>query len=104
MNALLQRAKSMIAGARSQVKLAHAYQQVFDTPAGDMVQKDILRFCGVLEVDHVPGDPYTTAFNSGKRAAALHIIDRMRWSEAELVALARATTAQTIAATEEESL
>lgn len=67
---------------------ARAYEQVFASPEGQRVLYDLLRAGGVLQTSLVPGDPQGTAFNDGRRSMALHIIDQLRWSEAELAKLA----------------
>ena len=37
----------------------------------------ILAIMGPHRISHVPGDPYSTAFNEGKRAAANEVIERI---------------------------
>jgi hypothetical protein len=68
---------------------ARAYEQVFASPDGQRVLYDILRAGGILTISHVPGDPYSTEWNDGRRSLAMHIIDQLRWNEAELVKLAQ---------------
>lgn len=77
--------------------LAHAYQGTFNTPHGQIVLHDLLRKAGILEVAHEPGDPHTTAWRDGRRSMALEIINALRWTEGELVALAQQQTADEIA-------
>lgn len=62
-----------------------------------MVLRDLLGAGGVLAVSHVQGDPYDTAFNDGKRALALHLLQRLRWSESELLQLGERLTADELA-------
>jgi hypothetical protein len=71
---------------------ARAYEQVFASPDGKRVLYDILRAGGLLTISHVPGDPYSTEWNDGRRSLALHIVDQLRWNEAELVKLAQMQT------------
>jgi hypothetical protein len=42
------------------------YRLVFGTPAGRRVLADLYRECGMNAQLHVPGDPFSTAFNTGK--------------------------------------
>lgn len=86
------KARAVVAFAKARLKLASAYQSVYASPDGAAVINDILREAGILSVSHVEGDPGTSAFNDGKRALALYVVQRLRWSEGELVALARAQT------------
>ena len=74
------------------IALHHAYQGVFGTPEGRMVLHDLLREGGMLKTSHVLNDPADTAFREGKRAMALHLVGRLRWSESELLALAQQRT------------
>jgi hypothetical protein len=77
--------------AKAQLALIGAYRELFENhPAGRMVLTDLLREGGVLSISFQPGDPHATAFNDGKRAMALHVMERLRWSEGQLLQLARA--------------
>jgi hypothetical protein len=67
---------------------ASAYKRVFESPEGEIVLRDLITEGGLLSVSHVSGDSHDTAFNDGKRALALHIFQRLRWSEPELVKIA----------------
>jgi hypothetical protein len=84
-------------------ELAHAYQRTFDTPHGQMVLRDLLRKGGILETSHEPGDAYTTAWRDGRRSLALELVEALRWTEGELVALAQEQTADQIAAVGKEN-
>lgn len=97
MSSLQSRAKALIAYAKSRLQIATAYQRVYESAEGRDVIHDILREGGVLSVAHVEGDPGTSQFNDGKRALAIFICERLRWSEPELVALARETTTDQLA-------
>lgn len=96
------RARAIVSFVRVKMKLASAYQAVYASPDGALVIADILREAGILSVAHVEGDPGTSAFNDGKRAMALHVVQRLRWSEGELVALARQQTSEDLNSMEGE--
>ena len=72
----------------SRTALARAYREVFAGSAGHLVLTDLLRSAGVLEVATVRGDPAMTHFNDGRRSLGLLLIERLRWSEGELLKLA----------------
>lgn len=78
-------------------KLAAAYSAVFESPDGRIVLADLLARAGMLEVSTVFGDPYATHFRDGRRALALEIVNLLRWSEMELLQLAKERTAETLA-------
>jgi hypothetical protein len=80
--------------ARQRAALARAWKAVYATAEGKRVVQDLLREGGILSVSHVPGDSYSTAFAEGKRAMALHVAERLRWSEGELLRLAEQRTTQ----------
>lgn len=69
-----------------------AYKAVFTSAQGDIVLRDLMIQCGLLSVSHVSGDSHDTAFNEGKRAVVLFILERLRWSEPELMKLAAEQT------------
>jgi hypothetical protein len=58
-------------------KRKEAYTQVFSTPLGQEVLKDLMHFCKVYEPTYVPGDPETTAYNEGARRVVLRILSLM---------------------------
>ena len=78
-----------------------AYHTVFDGAEGQIVLTDILRTAGMLQTSVVAGDAQMTAFNEGKRAIGLHIINHLRWSETEVMQLALQRTAQQLHEAEE---
>lgn len=92
--------RDAIAGIQARRRLAHAYRDAFATPAGELVLRDVLRLAGVLEVSHAPGDAHQTAFIEGRRSMGLEVLNRLRWTEMELLALARERTGETLAAME----
>lgn len=53
--------------------LRSQYRTVFEGDAGEAVLRDLYEFCGLFMQAHVPGDPFHTAFNDGKRRVALRI-------------------------------
>lgn len=57
------------------------YQQVFSTPQGEKVLKDLLQRHFVFSTTHVPTDPYTSAFQEGRRAV---VTDILRYLHADL--------------------
>ena len=71
-------------------KMPRAYQRVFTTDQGVAVLRDLARFCNALEISVERGDPQMTAFNEGRRAVFLHIADKLRWNERDLIRLAEA--------------
>lgn len=54
------------------------YQRTFSTEHGKRVLRQMMRECGMDEPSFVEGDPYGTAFNEGKRAAVLDIINKLK--------------------------
>lgn len=66
-------------------KTIHSYQLVFSSIEGTEVLHDLAKVCGAYTSSHST-DPYTTAFNEGKREAYNHII-RMIERNMELVNL-----------------
>ena len=51
---------------------------------------DLLGKGGFLVPAHEHGDPFTTAFNDGRRSMALVILDGLRWSEGQVLTLVTA--------------
>ncbi len=89
---------------RKQVAIGEAYARAFGAPEGRVVLTDILRECGLLEAGYAAGMSATDAVHAdGRRTIGLKIIERLRWSEAELLALAQERTAEEIEAVREGS-
>lgn len=65
------------------LRLRHCYRLVYASPEGREVLQDILRSCRVNRSSHVRGDPYTTAYNEGKRAIGVTIGRLLNMSEDE---------------------
>lgn len=92
MDGLHSRARALIAMAKAKLSLANAYQTVYESPDGRLVMLDIMREARILSVAHVDGDPGASSFNDGARSIGLYICERLRWSEGELIELARQQT------------
>lgn len=45
-----------------------ALRNLQESPEGRILFKILYRYCGVGTDIHVPGDPYTTAYNAGRRS------------------------------------
>lgn len=88
MRNLFKNASARLRAVQSMLRVRRAYR-IFDTPEGRMVLGDLFNAAGMLSPATVEGDPYLTHFNDGKRALALHILERLRWSEMELLRLAQ---------------
>lgn len=88
-----EQAKAVIKIAKQRMQTAGDYHTVYNMAEGERMILDMLRESGVLSVAHVSGDPGTSAFNDGKRAMGLYLIGKLRWSEGQLVKLARMQTA-----------
>jgi hypothetical protein len=84
------------ASLRRVARLTRAWRALEESPGGKMVLGDLLGACGVLEVSHTPGDSHDTAYRDGRRSIGLHVLERLRWTETELVELARRRSAEMI--------
>lgn len=74
-------------------RVPRAYRSVFETDAGAIVLRDLAKFAGALETSVEAGDPQMTAFQEGRRAVFLHIAEKLRWNERDLLKLAEASAA-----------
>ena len=83
--------------------VANAYQRVFDSPEGKIVLRDWLNVAAVLSTPFVEGDSHATAFNAGRQSMGLHALDRLRWSEGELLQLGQEITWEELAERERAS-
>lgn len=82
---------------RRQVALGQDYAFAFDSLQGRRVLTDILRKAGVLEVGYAEGGKASdSVFNDGRRYVGLEIIQMLRWSEGELLQLARERTTEEV--------
>lgn len=82
-------------------RLAEAYRSVFTGPDGETVLHDLLREAGVLS-DGFDGDTGLMAYNEGRRSLALHILNKLRWTEPHMVALAARRADETVTNMEQE--
>jgi len=81
---------------RRRAALMRAWRRLEEMPEGKLVLADLFATCGLLEPSHTIGDAYETAFREGRRSIALHALERLRWTETELLALARRRTTDTV--------
>ena len=52
------------------------YRTIFEGPQGERVLADLCHRHGIFDPCHVPGDPYSTAYNDGRRSG---IVDLRRY-------------------------
>lgn len=83
---------------KRQLAVKAAYRDVFDTPEGQMVFRDLARRSGLHETSFEPGDPQHTAFKEGRRSLFLEILQQLRWTEGEIAQLARERDPDALAA------
>lgn len=62
------------ARAKQLLKYRSDVQQIASRADGRRVLWRILEICGPNRISHTPGDPYTTAFNEGKRSVGNEIL------------------------------
>jgi hypothetical protein len=74
---------------QSRAAISQAYHAVYDTPAGRTMIHDLMLKGGILETSIDASD---SRFYEGRRSLALEICRELRWSESEMIALARETT------------
>lgn len=60
--------------AKQLLKYRSDVEQIVARPDGRRVMWRILELAGPNRISHVPGDPYSTAFNEGRRAVANEIL------------------------------
>lgn len=77
----LERLRKAFPQHTKRIALAQSYQSVFGSTEGQIVLRDVIAQAGLLTAQHDPSDP---RFWDGKQAIALHILERLRWSVAEL--------------------
>lgn len=65
------------------------YQTVFSTPAGKRVLADLIRTAGVNRSSFTAGQPDTVAYNEGKRAIVLRILNRLHVAPEEVARIAQ---------------
>lgn len=72
-----------------------SYKKLFlENKAGEEVLADLLSFCGQYKCSYTAGDPYTSAFNEGKRRVALRILKLINMKEAEAQKIIELTKSQ----------
>lgn len=90
--------KSVREAMRKKARLAQAYQSVWDSPDGKLVFNDLFGKAGLLTTREAPSDADTRSYEAGQRSFGVHMIERLRWSEAQLLAMARRQTDDSIEA------
>lgn len=63
------------------------YGLVFGSPDGGLVLRDIMKRGALLSTAFDPSVPGQTEYNLGRQSLALEILQELRWSEAEILAL-----------------
>jgi hypothetical protein len=63
---------------QEKLQLFDSYRLVFRAPGSEEVLEDLVRASGYDQHGYERGDPYTTAFNAGKRALMIHILRRVQ--------------------------
>lgn len=81
-----------LAAFKMRVQRGRIYREVYDSPQGRRMIHDLLRKCGVLE--SAPAED--SRFFEGRRSVALEILNELRWSEGEMIALAEEQTTETV--------
>jgi hypothetical protein len=76
-------------GFQRRAAISQAYHAVYETPAGRTMIHDLMLKGGILETS---ADASDSRFYEGRRSLALEICKELRWSESEMIALARETT------------
>lgn len=71
----------------SRAALGEAYRRLYETSDGKLVLDDIMRQGGMIDDVFVGGATDVTAYNSGKRALALHVLRATQGGLSEVVAL-----------------
>ena len=69
-------------------RIRAAYRGVFSGPDGELVLQDLLKFCNGGNQSFVPGEPYETAFNEGKRRVALRIVAFCEMTDLQMMEIA----------------
>lgn len=77
---------------QKRLEMANAYQQVFDGPQGQRVLRDIIAAGGYLNEDIEPMSGGDALYRCGRRSMVAHILNRLRWSEGELLQLGQEVT------------
>lgn len=79
---------NLLEALKRRVRVADAYAAIYALPHGKIVLDDLLRKSGLLEIS--PAED--SRFYDGRRSMGLEILQALRWTEGELVRLAKETT------------
>lgn len=93
-----EQAKRYLEAHEKRGALGDAYRRLFASPEGKTVLVDLFRAGRFFEPTVVAGDALTTGQNDGRRLMVNHILEQLRWSEFEILALSGERTAAQIAA------
>lgn len=63
-----------------QIAVISDYQRTFNTEHGAKVLRHLMRICGLMSpsMDMKDPSPYITAFNEGRRAVVIEIMEKLR--------------------------
>lgn len=83
-------------GKKDASSVARAYQDQIDidTPNGKAIMTDLAWYCNDTHTTFVPGDPYQTALNEGRRDVYLHIKEVLGLSPSDFTPTIRKNNAQ----------
>jgi hypothetical protein len=87
---------------RRRVRLNRAYRALFDSVDGALVLQDLLQRGGVLATSVTGAGADDVHFREGRRSLALDILSELRWSEMEVLQLAREKTGEQLSTFDEE--
>ena len=68
------------------------YLEVFDTPSGKLVLKDLFKFCKMGQDILVSGDPHATAYNVGRQRVFLRIQSILKMDSDTIDAISKENT------------
>ena len=69
------------------LEVQQAYRDIFGSPAGQALLKDLALYCNMTHSSFAPNAPDVTAFHEGQRDVFLHIQELCGLSQAALLAL-----------------
>jgi hypothetical protein len=81
---MIARVKRMWQILKDRNALKQCYRNIFATPEGEIVLRDIIRIGCVAKPTYCRGDQYETAFQEGRRHLALTILHKVCKDETEL--------------------
>jgi hypothetical protein len=79
--------KQKSARLKRKLSLLESYKSSFDGIYGKKVLFDLMKESGFLSPAHTVGDPYTTAYNDGKRSVLLFILKQLNTSTEDILNL-----------------